>query len=413
MSGKSTPRCERPEDEKGPADKEAEIREAVLKTIREEAKVRIDTVLASIWADGSSMLFTSSEQVEEQNNAMAAELESLKQRQDWLEKENSNLRTMVQGLTQCLLSVESLKVPPKIPAQSPNSIDPDIPTSPPPGLEGMASPGPKPLFPWASLTPGPSDFFTPAGTPVPRTLGLDPYLSMTSPDFRASGKTGSFTASPNSCGFSGGYPTTPEVRKKDLSSMLASPCPQTPPPTSYPTTPHDYSFIIRKADGVPLGLDLTPTKTKNKDGLRIDGIHAGGAIEAWNKQCPSPEEVPSSRAIVPGDVLVQVNQAYGNKDEMLNECKSHHLLWLAFLRGDQNAAEARRSPGGAEYPNKVPPSPQRSQSGMDAAGSWKAAGFKSPKPTGRPNNSYGTPRTKAEASTLGSPVAVQSPKLGG
>eukprot|EP00927_Polykrikos_kofoidii_P068226 TRINITY_DN63591_c0_g1_i1.p1 TRINITY_DN63591_c0_g1~~TRINITY_DN63591_c0_g1_i1.p1 ORF type:complete len:285 (+),score=51.50 TRINITY_DN63591_c0_g1_i1:99-953(+) len=90
-----------------------------------------------------------------------------------------------------------------------------------------------------------------------------------------------------------------------------------------------FSFTLRKADDVELGLTVSPT-----DGnlyLRIECIHREGAVDAWNRQCcnsPFPEKV-----VVRGDVIISVNGKTQNTEQMLEECKNKQLLKFQIYRG--------------------------------------------------------------------------------
>lgn len=86
-----------------------------------------------------------------------------------------------------------------------------------------------------------------------------------------------------------------------------------------------FSFTIRRADSVSLGLDVE----RHEDFLLIKAVLSGGAIEAWNKQM---DIVPcGAKVVLPGDYLVSVNGQVGC-DNMLKECKDKYLLKLVMLR---------------------------------------------------------------------------------
>lgn len=87
-----------------------------------------------------------------------------------------------------------------------------------------------------------------------------------------------------------------------------------------------FSFALRKADGVALGLDLRPDKTHK---LRVHSIDPDGAVEAWNKQCSGGPA--AGKAIAVGDFIVGVN-GIESVDGILRECSEKQLLRLHILR---------------------------------------------------------------------------------
>mmetsp|Transcript_32707 Transcript_32707/g.90295 ORF Transcript_32707/g.90295 Transcript_32707/m.90295 type:complete len:317 (-) Transcript_32707:179-1129(-) len=113
------------------------------------------------------------------------------------------------------------------------------------------------------------------------------------------------------------------------------PAPTSPPPTRVPCPlppPHGsgcYSVVLRKADGLGLGLEVSLERTGR--GLCVERIEIGGVVEAWNRRC-SGEQV-SEREVRPGDIIVRVNEAE-EAEAMLREFEARWLLRLTLARGE-------------------------------------------------------------------------------
>mmetsp|Transcript_11419 Transcript_11419/g.21582 ORF Transcript_11419/g.21582 Transcript_11419/m.21582 type:complete len:287 (-) Transcript_11419:175-1035(-) len=83
-----------------------------------------------------------------------------------------------------------------------------------------------------------------------------------------------------------------------------------------------FSLTLRRADTVPVGLHV-----QGDDGLLVERILPGGAVEAWNRQCPG-----DYREIRPGDRIIKIN---GREDAegMRSECLQKLLLKMTVQRG--------------------------------------------------------------------------------
>lgn len=103
---------------------------------------------------------------------------------------------------------------------------------------------------------------------------------------------------------------------------------QTPDQTSSPS----FSVILRRADNVPLGLDVRGDASETC--LVVESVRAGGAVEAWNKQCPD-----NSRMIKAGDRIVKINDAE-NTDSMREQCVNKYLLRISVVRGQPAGQQA-------------------------------------------------------------------------
>ncbi|CAJ1345070.1 unnamed protein product, partial [Effrenium voratum] len=99
------------------------------------------------------------------------------------------------------------------------------------------------------------------------------------------------------------------------------------PGLSGPEEAPTFTFTIRKADNTDMGLDVA--SSDQWQGLLVEGILPGGAVEAWNRQ-QDPGKV--SRELRPGDVILQINNETG-AEAMLRECTQKMLVKLTVKRG--------------------------------------------------------------------------------
>lgn len=91
-------------------------------------------------------------------------------------------------------------------------------------------------------------------------------------------------------------------------------------------TRNTFSFMLRKADGAQLGLELSH---EHQRALRVEAIHPG-AVEAWNRQCAGRSS--SDKAVFVGDRIVSVNDVSGDSEKMMDECRNKILLKFCIVR---------------------------------------------------------------------------------
>jgi hypothetical protein len=90
-----------------------------------------------------------------------------------------------------------------------------------------------------------------------------------------------------------------------------------------------FNFTLRRADGFQVGLDVSRDETNQE--LVVENVRAGGAVEAWNRQCFAGPY--ASKALVPTDRIVCVN-SQTDCEGMLEECRTRQLLKIYVVRGD-------------------------------------------------------------------------------
>lgn len=153
-------------------------------------------------------------------------------------------------------------------------------------------------------------------------------------------------------------------------------------PVSVPASPGDFNpstftFTLRKADGLSLGLNVS--HRDDAPALLVEQIQPDGAVEAWNRQCVSTQGAVD-RSVRPGDQITAINSIVGDPVLMLEECQTKKLLKFTVVRAKAGEVEfvspLLRTPGGsalrAEASEFVPggsfePSKQAGHSPMELA----------------------------------------------
>ena len=97
-----------------------------------------------------------------------------------------------------------------------------------------------------------------------------------------------------------------------------------------------FRFSLRRADNGKLGLEVE--RTMNDRALLVHGVLGGCVLEAWNKQCHDGEQ--HWKAVLPGDRIVQINNALGCAD-MLEEINQKQLLQLVVVREGSGGKQAQ------------------------------------------------------------------------
>eukprot|EP00747_Dinoflagellata_sp_TGD_P165524 gnl/TRDRNA2_/TRDRNA2_186895_c0_seq1.p1 gnl/TRDRNA2_/TRDRNA2_186895_c0~~gnl/TRDRNA2_/TRDRNA2_186895_c0_seq1.p1 ORF type:complete len:466 (-),score=80.99 gnl/TRDRNA2_/TRDRNA2_186895_c0_seq1:76-1473(-) len=91
-----------------------------------------------------------------------------------------------------------------------------------------------------------------------------------------------------------------------------------------------YTFTLRKADGVGLGVDVS--YSPGSLNLKVNAVTSGGAIDSWNRQCSTAGRV--EKAVRAGDGIARVNQIEGDPEKMLQEIRDKFLLKLTICRSE-------------------------------------------------------------------------------
>lgn len=133
--------------------------------------------------------------------------------------------------------------------------------------------------------------------------------------------------------------------------------------------PSFFSFAMRRAEGVELGLQMVPRA--DDQGFIVSAVVPGGAIDAWNKQCVGGN-VAAARALRSGDEIRMVNGCTAC-DAMLKEIDEKYLVRLSVARG---------SPAGAPLPG--PGVPGSAAAEAKEVAPQEAGGLRAEAPEWRP-----------------------------
>lgn len=95
-----------------------------------------------------------------------------------------------------------------------------------------------------------------------------------------------------------------------------------------------FGFTLRRASDCEIGIKAERSSMENA--LIVTNILAGGAIEAWNKQCSGGPA--AGKAVMPGDKIVKVN-GVTEADEMWSQCTDKNVWSYRFMivRGNVDA----------------------------------------------------------------------------
>mmetsp|Transcript_136237 Transcript_136237/g.345003 ORF Transcript_136237/g.345003 Transcript_136237/m.345003 type:complete len:425 (-) Transcript_136237:196-1470(-) len=112
-----------------------------------------------------------------------------------------------------------------------------------------------------------------------------------------------------------------------------------------------FGLTLRVAEGGELGITTSSASSADNGmgcagNLRIEDVKAGGAVEAWNRQCGN--NGAKEKVLHPGDLIVRVNDIADDPGAMLHACKTCVLLRLQVLR--LGGSRVSRSDAGTSLP---------------------------------------------------------------
>lgn len=308
-------------------------REAVLRDV----DLRVDERVGELWTKAKQMFGAMQQKHSSQSKALVEEVTRCQANCEALEAENVQLKQALHDLLQRFAQLGKvfhstdglLSMPMCPPAPAAAKTPPTKPQAPPvqtaahnaaeaaafkeaigllspqpPGLDFPGTLAPVPAFPMSSVSTSESlgGNLTPCGskfrTPVSLVGALTPM------------QTPSSTTPPGL-----GLPM-PLMQGKDGFG-------------SVPGTGH-FNFTLRKANGADLGLNVITIEHQRV--LRVESVRAGGAVDAWNRQCAGGS--CADKVVHPGDLVINVNGVSFDPPKMLQECRDKQLLRLTILRRD-------------------------------------------------------------------------------
>jgi len=132
-----------------------------------------------------------------------------------------------------------------------------------------------------------------------------------------------------------------------------------------------FGLTLRVAEGGELGITTSSASSADNGmgcagNLRIEDVKAGGAVEAWNRQCGN--NGAKEKVLHPGDLIVRVNDIADDPGAMLHACKTCVLLRLQILR--LGGRSASRSDASTRLPSpssaaEVAPAPAEAEARID------------------------------------------------
>lgn len=279
-------------DEAEPAlSSEATLHETLVKEVTASVQQHIDAKTASaveaLWQKGQRAMQYMAAQHASQTEKLQSQLAACAESYRNLERENTILRK----------NLEALMVHITMVVESPHFA---------------GAPG-SPFFPWAAAKTqpapeeSPKEFFA---APLPDTPRRDLLPS-----------TSTVVLSEESL--------KPELETVDKASDVAVPRQDwvtitRPNPQSVDKDTVRFKITLRRADTVPLGLDVIGET--GGECLTVQAVRQGGAVEAWNRQCPG-----ELREIRTGDMIIAINDVE-DANAMREECLTKHLLKMTVVR---------------------------------------------------------------------------------
>lgn len=301
-------------------------RQAIIDAVRQAVLRDVDTKVSDkvkdLWSRGRSLL----NNIEQENQKKATEISEMlsqcQEKQEALAAENERLRTTLANVVhqfQVLGSVfgnaEGGAAAVGAAAPSPAAAAPSTPA----GLDVSAVSGSSPQEAASAELFAPGVF--PAATAG--TAGSAPLPEVPAWPFPVAPPA--TPATPLSLSEALGSEPTQQV---PLSLMGSLPAPT--PTMEQPMASGIFSFTLRKADGTDLGLNVSHHEDDKV--LRVEGVRAEGAVEAWNRQCQG--SAACEKAVFPGDRIISVNSIIYEPLRMLEECRDKQLLKLTIVRGE-------------------------------------------------------------------------------
>lgn len=318
--------------------KENLVRE-VSQAVREHIESKTSAAVDTLWQRGQKAMKYMQQQQTTQSEQLRGQLAACAESYRNLERENAALRSGLEALMKHLTVAFG---PP--PHMQPH---PPFFTQPSPASAGL------PKTSVASLQIDTEDFHTPAVSPLrsPAADELSAQQPLTPqlphiPGFPSSAADTSTMA--RSCNAdvvaaasasSGGTGSEPAGLPEDTATVVTTATPPSlspPPSTGNSSAATTFSLTLRRADNVPLGLDLRGSAGESC--LVVEAVRPGGAIEAWNRQCAG-----DTREMRIGDKIILINGA-SDADSMQEQCSSKYLLRMTVLRG--SSADSEQQPDG-------------------------------------------------------------------
>jgi hypothetical protein len=293
---------------------DAELKAALIREVTEAVREHVDTktttAIDDIWKRGQRAMQALQKQQISETAKLQAALASCTDAHRQIEQENKMLHQGLDALVKHL--TQAFGVPP---AMQPPASDPAQAAAVPAAQSEAAVPASAA----AASGAGAADPAALAAAAAAAPAGT----SGTANELEAAATRGAATAS--SSGASSdrmSHCSLGPAAVEALPTVVAAATPSTVPTFVVP---------LRRADNVPLGLDLD---RGDGSGLTVLSVRPGGAVEAWNRQCAG-----DSREIRAGDRIIKINDVE-DPEGMTTECRTKHLVRLTLQRAAVAASVA-------------------------------------------------------------------------
>lgn len=341
---------------KSPGDMKEELIREVTDAVREHIEWKTSSAVDVLWQRGQKALHQMQQNQLNQTAALRSQLEAHADMQKKLERDNALLRQALEALVTRLSGVLSqpqtaqappLFSPPPQP-QHPSMLrcPPHLAAADPSQASAFAAAAARAVSKASSPVAGPASEV--AQTTACTSSGTNKAASAPAQTVARTteAKRVSFDCKPDNIEpeaeifhtptgspqravpqVSEGASSTPSatVQLPSVPSMPGFPAATSVTPAPDQTSSPTFQVILRRADNVPLGLDVRGDASDTC--LVVESVRAGGAVEAWNKQCPD-----NTRMIKAGDHIVKINDA-ADSDSMREQCVNKFLLRITVARG--------------------------------------------------------------------------------
>jgi len=299
-----------------------ELVREVTAAVREHIEWKTAAAVETLWQKGQRAMQHLQTQQLERTAQLQSQLLACSEAHHQLQRENAMLRSGLEALMKHLTLVFGAPPhmpvpggPPGIVPGAPPGIAPGVPTSAAPAMPPPTTAPPAPPSQPTS-TSSQEVAKTSAEVPVPTE---DFHTPATSPQVAAPSAAEELASGSSSAPVLAAIPGFPLGAAASGSSEVGS-VPASPAQTQAPT----FSLTLRRADNVPLGLDVVAEP--DNDWLVVEDIRLGGAVEAWNRQCHG-----DAREIRRGDRIIMINGAK-DAEAMQQQCLEKHLLKMSVVR---------------------------------------------------------------------------------
>mmetsp|Transcript_83563 Transcript_83563/g.237089 ORF Transcript_83563/g.237089 Transcript_83563/m.237089 type:complete len:409 (-) Transcript_83563:57-1283(-) len=303
----------------------SEVVEMVGDQIEGKTAVAVD----AIWKRGQRVMQQLQEQQKSQAEQLQGQLAACAESHRRLEQENVMLRGSLEALMKHLTIV--FGTPPYMLPQPPDVQLPRAPFPPHFAQQGHTAP-PTPTLP---AVPEAEEGEAEEAEELTAAPELDDRADAPEPSSRRGCEAGEHVRSqpvplergdgapedPRAAALAAPAPQPPDDQSP-LGSAAAAPA-VAPPLAAVPA--YTFSVKLRRADQVPVGLDLQGDADDRC--LIVRAVRPDGAVEAWNRQCAG-----DAREIRPGDRIVRINDAE-DPHSMGQECLTKFFLKVTVLRG--------------------------------------------------------------------------------